>query len=360
MVRRRSAFAAIAVLSLLGSVFSSTAAQGASSRATKYVFGINTYFTYNCQTVTQVNQWATTEVKQYKALHANAIAIAFPLYTASLTSNSVVAQDSCTDNTMQTPPADIVGDVVKVAHHYGLTVLLRPLIDQENLFAQNPQSWRGVLNPSNVSLWFQNYLATLHPYLVMAQADHVEHFSIQSELNSLADLPNWAPAIRLSHGVYSGNIVFDYSWDTPTVKVAHAGTTLAIDTYPKVNLPITATPAQITGQWNHLLTTRSYYKVPTVSQVTIDEIGIASQDGAYEQSYKGKLTPTSTYPFNQKIQVNWFTAACSFVKQHKMRGIYYWGPWLSTSSGAMLMVPNPNRPSNIQPQAQAAIKRCFG
>ena len=361
-LRRRVALTAVVLASLLGSVVSASAAQGASPHATKpppYVFGINTYFTYNCQTVAQVNLWAATEVQQYKALHANSIAIAFPLYTASLTSNSVVAMESCTNNTEQTPPADIVGDVVKIAHHYGLSVLLRPLIDQENLFSQSPGAWRGELNPSNVGQWFQNYLTTLRPYLLMAQTDHVEHFAIQSELNSLADLPNWTTAISVTRGLYTGNIVFDYSWDTPTVKVDRAGTTLALDTYPKVSAPIAATPAQLTAQWNHLLTTRKYYKVPTISKVTIDEIGIAAQDGAYGQPYKGQLTPTSVYKFNQTIQVNWFTAACSFMKQHRMKGIYYWGPWLSTNNGSMLTKANPNRPSNIQPLAQRAIRRCF-
>jgi hypothetical protein len=338
---------------------SATAAHGVSSSVSRYVYGINTYFTYNCQTVAQINQWATTEVTQYKALHANAIAIAFPLYTASLTSNSVVALESCSDPTQQTPPAAILGDVVKVAHKHGMSVLLRPLVDQENLYSQNPQAWRGVLNPSDVSQWFKNYLSTLQPYLSMAQADHVEHFAIQSELNSLADLPNWTSAIALSRAVYKGDLVFDYSWDTPAAKVPRSGTTLAIDTYPKVSLPITATPAQLLAQWNHLLTTRTYYNVPTINKDTIDEIGIAAQDGAYQQPYKGQLLPESTYPFNQKIQVNWFSAACSFMKQHKMRGIYFWGPWLSTSAGAMLTAPNPNKPSNIQPLAKTAIRHCF-
>jgi hypothetical protein len=347
---------------MLGSVATATTAEGAPTHAATappYVFGINTYFTYNCQTVQQIDQWATTEVSQYKALHANAIAIAFPLYTPSLTSNSVVAMTSCSDPTQQSPTADIIGDVVKIAHHAGLSVLLRPLVDQQNLYAQNPQAWRGVLNPSDVSLWFKNYLATLRPYFLMAQTDHVEHFAIQSELNSLADLPNWTSAIQQSHAVYTGNIVFDYSWDTPTVKKPRPGTTLAIDAYPKVTAPITDTVAQLVAQWNHLLTTRAYYKVPTLNKVTIDEIGIAAQDGAYAQPYKGQLVPTSSYPFNQTIQVNWFSAACSFMKQHKMKGIYYWGPWMSTNAGAMLTAPNPNKPSNIQPQAQAAIKRCF-
>jgi hypothetical protein len=347
---------------LMASMMSATAAQGASSqpkKAPQYVFGINTYLTYNCASTAQITQWATTEVKEYKALHANSIAIGFPLYTASLSSNSVVAVTSCSNDTEQSPPAAIVGLVVKAAHKAGLSVLIRPLIDQENLFSQSPGAWRGELDPTNVSAWFTSYLSTLRPYLLMAQSDKVEHFAIQTELDSLADLPNWTSAISLSRAIYTGNLVFDYSWDTPTVKVARPGTTLAIDTYPKVVAPITDTPAKLLAQWNHLLTTRTYYKVPALSTVTIDEIGIAAQDGAYEQSYQGELSPLSAYPFNQTIQINWFTAACSFMKQHKMKGIYFWGPWLANSDGAMLTKPDAAKASDIQPKAATEIKRCF-
>jgi len=98
--------------------------------------------------------------------------------------------------------------------------------------------------------------------------------------------------------------------------------------------------------------------VSTISKVTIDEIGIAGQDGANAQPHRGALNPPSTYLFNQAIQVNWFTAACLFMKQHRMRGIYYWGPWLSTSDRAMLTTPSHSKPSDIQPLAQRAI-RCL-
>jgi hypothetical protein len=342
-------------------VAAASSAQGAalSAKRPTFVFGINTYLTYSCQTPAQIDQWATTEVHQYKALRANAIAIAFPLYTASLTSNTVIAQESCTNHTEESPPASIVGDVVNVAHHDGLTVLLRPLIDQENLFSQSSTAWRGVLRPANVNAWFKSYLNTLYPYLQMAQTDRVEHFAIQSELDSLADKPNWVTAITKCHSVYGGSLVFDWSWDTGVVKISRAGTTLALDTYPKVTSPVTATVAQLTAQWNHLLNTRASYKVPRLSRATIDEIGIPAQDGAYQQPYKGVLEPMSAHPFNQAIQVRWFSAACAFMKQHRMKGIYFWGPWLTSAIGAMLTAPDANKPSDIQPLAKSAVRRCF-
>jgi len=125
-----------------------------------------------------------------------------------------------------------------------------------------------------------------------------------------------------------------------------------------VTSPVTATVAQLTAQWSHLLNTRAY-KVPRLSRATIDEIGIPAQDGAYQYPFKGVLKPMSAHPFNQQIQVHWFSAACAFMKQHRMKGIYFWGPWLTSTNGQMLTAPDASKPSDIQPLAKSAVRRCF-
>ena len=348
-------------VSLLPIVLAAPSSDAAVSppRVHQYQFGINTYFTYGCQTPAQINQWATTTVAQYKALGANSIAIAIPLYTDSITSNSVYAKDDCTTFAYQSPPPSVVAQVVDVAHAAGLQVLFRPLIDQKNLFTEGPNDWRGVIAPTDLSAWFASYLTTLRPYLIMAQAHNVEHFVLETELNSIASASYWSTAIALSRRLYHGDLVWNYSWDTPVTKITRPQTSLGIDAYPKVmNLPDTATVPQLVYGWNHLLRSRSYYVVPKISATTIDEIGIPAQRGAFPQPYMGSLPP-ATNPFDQTIQARWFTAACDFMKQHQMRGIYYWGPWLGFNSGSMLTQPTPSEPTNIQPLAQAAIKKCF-
>ena len=332
----------------------------AKKKAPRFQYGINSYVTYGCELPSQFEQWATTEIKQYKALGANSIALAFPLYTDSLTSNNIYAKLVCgAGSQYQTPPPAIISDIITIAHKQGLAVLLRPLLDEEALFAENPTYWRGLIAPTNVSLWFQNYLTTLRPYLQLAQKDHVEHFVLETELDSLANLPNWTSAIALSRALYKGDLSFNYSWDTPDVKTWRPGTSPAVDAYPKITSnAISQTVPQLLNAWDHLLATRSYYVLPDISKVTIDEIGIEAQVGAYTQPYKGSL-PLATNPFNQTVQVRWFSAACAFMKQHKMKGIYFWGPWMGTNGGSMLKQPDPARPSDIQPATQQAIKHCF-
>jgi len=346
---------------LAGMVVVATASSGAAETAKaapKYQYGINTYFTYNCQGYSTIESWARTEFAQVKALRANTIAIAFPLYTDSITSNSIYAKLVCGNAKYQTPPADLMGAVVDIAHADGLQVFLRPLLDQATLYAQGPNYWRGVLAPTNLNAWFTNYLVTLRPYLLMAQAHHVEHLSISTELNSLSHAPNWSSAITIVHRLYQGDLAFDWSWFTTVVKIPHTATSTAIDTYPGI---VASTPTSTNGQllagWNRLATYPAY-KVPNWSQTTIDEVGISAQNGMFAEPWMTGL-PLSKYPFNQSIQSKWFTVACAFMKARHMKGIYYWGPWLGNYGGSLLKSPKPSDPSDIQPLAQSAIKACF-
>lgn len=324
--------------------------------------GLDTYFVYNCQSTALIDKWATTQVYAFKYLGANSIGLSFPLYTDNLTSNDVYAKLQCNssgpNSPYQTPPASVLADVVNIAHAAGLTVLLRPLLDQENLYAQNPKWWRGILQPTDPSLWIENYLATLRPYLLMAQQLHVEHVAIETELSSLAKERFWTPAVSLIRSIYKGDLVFNYSWQyTYGKKVAPAGTTLGIDAYPKTEAGPNDTPRQIRAQWNDLLRQNKEYAVPQLSKTTIDEIGITAQEGAYLQPEA--VLPWSGHPFDEWVQGKWFEAACGFAKQHELQGIYYWGAWLTTFAGALPHVQDVKSPSYIQPAGARAIRKCF-
>jgi hypothetical protein len=350
----------IALLGLGGSLLAVapvTEAASAAPPAAHYQFGIDTYVTYNCVGASLMDQRAATVVAEYKALRANAIGIGFPIYTPSITSNLVYARDVCNDQAFQSPSPAILAGIIKIAHAAKLQVLLRPMIDQTNLSREGLGYWRGLLKPTNLHVWFTNYMNTLKPYLRMAQANHVEHVAIATELDSMNDFPNWKTAIAEARRIYGGDVVWNYSWKSSQRKLTRPGTSFAIDAYPSLLGTTNSTPSwQLAKLWGKLLPIPQY-KLPNITHTTIDEIDIPAQDGAYAFPYAN--LPLQQFPFNQTIQARWFTAACSFVKQHHLRGIYYWGPWLSYANGALLTAPDPDRPTDIQPAAQAAVKTCF-
>jgi hypothetical protein len=357
---RRTGWCVAAAL-LAGSLpLAASTSSGASvpKPAPTYQFGISTYFTYGCELPATVAQWEQTEINQFVALGANSIAIAFPLYTDSVTSNDVFAALNCTTYQYQTPPVAMLASFVELAHAAGLHVFLRPLLDQANLYLEAPGDWRGVLDPTNLTQWMQNYLTTLRPFLVMAQQQGVEHFALTTELNSLASFKVWSSSIALTKSVYRGDLVWTYSWNTPVHKQTHPFTSFGIDAYPVMGpkVPPTASAKQLLAGWNRQLNTGPDYRVPRIKATGIDEIGLAAQDGAYQLPYKGAI-PTST--FNPLVQANWFTAACRFMKQHTMKGIYFWGQWLSQNDGSFPTTPTAASPTQIQPAGQLAIQKCF-
>ena len=180
------------------------------------------------------------------------------------------------------------------------------------------------------------------PYLQMAETDHVEHFAISTELQSMANKPNWQALITKARHVYKRDLVFSTNWAPDEHDGIHwTGTSVGLDLYSAVpGLGTTATPAQIMAGWNRELATTNPF--PLVNSATISETGILPQDGAYAQPYTWSL-PLTTNPFNQAIQANWFTAVCRFFKSHDMGGVYFWGSAIYEQGGALLTSPSESR-----------------
>ena len=270
------------------------------------------------------------------------------------------AKNSCTPGLdFHTPSPARLAVVVDAAHAAGLKVFLRPYLDQSVLQKQYFANWRGNIKPASPGQWFANYRLAMTPYLRMAQQHKVEHFAISTELQSMATFTsNWNAAIKFARTIYKGNLVFTFSWLKNKSEVRLTGTTPGMDTYPGIpSLANTATVAQVLAGWNKLLATTD--RLAWISSVADDEVGIPAQDNAYKYP-NAQVFPISQNPFNQTIRATWFSAACRFAKQHKMKAIYFWGSTLTERGGALLSAPAPDLTGEIQPLSQTAIKSCFG
>lgn len=316
--------------------------------------GFNTYVQDLCQSSATWASDASGQFAELKSLGANAIALAFPIYMPGVTSDSVFARRTC-GTTFETPSPARLGVAIKEAHALGLTVFLRPLVQELQLVESPNGSWAGHIHPKNVGLWFKSYLATLTPYLKLAQQLRVQHFAISTELNSLVKKPNWASLIRTAKRDYKGQLVFTVQWGPG--EATHAETSPGMDAYVGVLDPDTATPSQLLASWNKAAVTTDRLPFP-LSSASIDEVAIVAQDGAYATPWVYSL-PLATNPFNQAIQANWYSMACSFFKTHNMKGIYFWGIWYSNGANAVLTTPGPGLTQEIQPESVTVIKKCY-
>jgi len=339
------------LLCVPAAVLSSTPA----SAATSYQWGLNSYVADDCSTGATWLADAQHQMAGFKSLGANSVAIAFPIYTgAALSSNDIHTGLQC-GGKEHTPSAARIGVVIAAAHADRLKVMLRPLIDEASLGGTRG-AWRGLLRPSNPKLWFAHYQNALTSYLRIAQTDHVERFAIASELDALAHNTMWKTVITQAHRLYKGGLSFAANWSNDNGEVKWPGTSADLDTYVGVAAPPSATPIQLLGGWNYALKARP---LPyPISQTTIDEVGIVAQDGAYPTPWAFGL-PVAGHPFDPTIQANWFKMVCSFVKQHAIKGAFFWGSFLTVNNGYLLSSPNASYPQAIQPLAQSALKTCF-
>jgi hypothetical protein len=256
-------------------------------------------------------------------LKADAVAIVWNFYSPNRYGDRV-------GPTRDTLSARNVGILTRIAQRAGLEVEYRPVI----LVPGQANPWAGLIAPYPVQDWFSNYYRAELPYLKMAQRLHVSEFVTATELMELNTSTRWpfffADVSRVYHGVISYS-----AWDgnyfghDPSVKGSPAppfqvarpellpARYLGMDMYWHLDLPATATTAQVTAAWDGL-----FAKVPAsvLRRTAIDETGIEAREGAYRNP--GDLTAVGRR--SEQVQVNWFTAACRMVARYHMRGVFFW------------------------------------
>jgi hypothetical protein len=264
----------------------------------------------------------------------------------SPTSDSVVASSS------RTPTMADLAALTSIARSRGLRVEYRVLYAIGNSDSRNES-----IQPRSLTAWLRSLLAAETPALELAQADHVSEFVAGTEMASIDQSPLWgtffARAARLYHGIVSyaswgGKSGFGgfFSPRAVLLPLRYFGASA----YPPVNLPATASVAQLTNAWVTFL-----QRAPesVLRRTAIDETGIPAVAGAYHDPYQwnglGDLKP------DLAVQANWYRAVCQAADLVHVRAIYFWSASLSAD-------PASDQPSLVgfegHPATEAAIRSC--
>jgi hypothetical protein len=287
---------------------------------------------------------AWTQARYLIGLHANSVAVSFPFYTGTITSDEIRPGPA-------TPTPARLGQVLQVFEQAGLRTTIRPILDEQSL-GGSPH-WRGTITPANRNLWFANYKTFLTPYLDVARQYHVATFAIGTELDSLEGDWHWKGVADLAAKHFRGEISYDANWDSfvrgpIAVPVSHLG----VDAYFPVNVPDSASVRQLVGGLNTWLDKRGAAPAP---RTVVSEAGIAASNGAYRVPYAS----LPDRPLNPQVQANWYAAVCDVVHQHQMGGVYWWAVSLTDNPFAP---PGPHASSLDfagRPRTERAIRACF-
>jgi glycosyl hydrolase family 113 len=243
-------------------------------------------------------------------LKADAVGIVWNLYAPSRTSDEIRAMS-------KTLSAANVKILTQIAEQDGLEVFYRPLI----FVSGDPSDpWEGKIRPANPAQWFDSYYDAELPYLRTAQQMGVSEFVAETEMHAMNASPGWPAFFNRLAGAYHGVISYA-SWDgdffPPTGHLQQLPA-LGMDMYePIPHLAASAPVSAVLAGWERFLD-----KMPksVLARTTIQEMGIEARAGAYQ--HPPALGAAGT--LDERVQANWFTAACEAVRKYDMRGLFFW------------------------------------
>jgi hypothetical protein len=281
-------------------------------------------------------------------LGANSVAIDFFFYTDGEHPRYVYGVPG------STPSPATIAMVIANAREHGLRVLVRPLLNDANITIVRGD-WRGSIEPWSVASWFTSYYSFLRPYLAAAQQSKATAFGIDTELDSLAaDHREWASLQAAAAKLFKGQLVYAVNYglwqkDRPDEPVPDA----AVDAYPLLGLPGSATVAELTAAWVSWL--QGHRPAAVLKRTVLQEVGIAAVAGAYAGP---ALAAPGRAPVDLSVQRKWFAAACAAAKQAHLAGIYFFDV-NSTDDPADLAAVARYAPGSFIGRSDGVIEACF-
>jgi hypothetical protein len=264
-------------------------------------------------------QVEATSIVNYAAtdLHANMIAVSFPIYTSSFTSVNVVPGPG-------TPSTNEIKMLTDTARAAKLGVEFRPLLQ----VGYAKYMWRGLIHPSDVTTFFDNYAIALKPYMLLAQQLKVSEVIYASEFLSISQSSNysadWAHLVSVLSTEYHGPLAYAESGAqflagssiVPDL-ATHGEHTDAYFGAPG-ETP-TAPASKLYDSWASKFDAMSASRT---SKTILQEVGFYAGPTGYEEPQTVVGGPTNPkYLFMQKV---WFSMVCQIVQNFHLAGVYFW------------------------------------
>ena len=310
--------------------------------------GVNVYWERNITDSDDVVRAKARRVLDYVVdLGANSVAFSFPLFTDGVTSDRVFAAD-------RTPTPGQVTLAVQEAADRGLRVSLRPVLNEEVLVAEDPNAWRGSIEPTDPARWLASYTAVIRPYAEIADRDSVATFVIGTELQSLEEEPGWKGVVTTLQAAFPGELRYSMAYNDFVHNARQAPALPAmLDAYPPMPLDDDASVDEVTAAWRLWLVQIAADLRPTL---VLSEVGIAAQDGAFRHP---ATWGSDAHALNLQVQRTWYESVCRAAQDLDLAGLYWW--YLNFDTDPAAAQPTPlDRMGFVGRPAEQAIRDCFG
>jgi hypothetical protein len=228
---------------------------------------------------------------------------------------------------------------IQKAHELEMSVALKPMVDVAD------GTWRGQIQPSNWTAWFDSYRNFINYYANLAETNNVELFEVGTELRSSQAATHeseWRQVISEVRTRFSKNITYAANWDSYStfaplsqfaVRFWDALDYVGVDAYfPLTNL-YNPTVEQLENAWSSCTAsgwwgrnwTDDLYSTYTQTgkKIIFTEIGYCSQDGTNTKPYDWNISST----VDLQEQADCYKAALEVFKDKAWFTGWFWWSW---------------------------------
>lgn len=211
---------------------------------------------------------------------------------------------------------------IQKGQELGMKIALKPMVDVVG------GSWRGVINPSNWTVWFQNYRSFINQFADIAQANNVELLVIGTELKSSQQYEaEWRVVISQAGLRFSGELTYAANWDSYSpsnwVKFWDALDYVGVDAYFPLTSSYNPTLSQLISAWSSRVNELSSVSTQTGRKILFTEIGYCSQNGTNTQPWNWEISST----LDMQEQADCYQAALEVFKSKTWFEGWFWWNW---------------------------------
>jgi hypothetical protein len=220
---------------------------------------------------------------------------------------------------------------IQKAHQLNMNVSLKPMVDVLDGY------WRGQIQPSDWTLWFDNYRSFINHYADLAETNHVELYVVGTELRSSQIFESqWRQVIGNVSARFDEKLTYAANWDsygTGQIRFWDALDYVGVDAYFPLTSMYSPTAIQLTNAWEYC--TRSGYvgrswtnelfnvHLQTGKQVLFTEIGYCSQNGTNISPWDWNISPI----VDTQEQADCYHAALEALKPASWFEGWFWWNW---------------------------------
>lgn len=212
--------------------------------------------------------------------------------------------------------------VVSKVHELGMKVMLKPMIDPEDVYSH----WRGEFPGSQE--WFDNYKSFIRSYAEFAQDNHVDLFCVGCEFRATEqDESNWRQIIQEVRDQYSGPLTYAATQDSfQRIKWWDALDYVGIDAYVQLTTDKDPNLDALREAWTRIANGMEAWVLSVNKPVVFTEIGYRSGDG-------NNIEPanwTAQLSIDLQEQFDCYSAALETLWNRPWFYGFYWWIWESS------------------------------